>query len=77
MTHSWLLWLHTNPPSSLNSAQAQRGTRANVSACLNKPPSATLREAPGRPPAFVLDPNAKHMGAQNNEAQVPLRATKL
>lgn len=72
-----LAGLAAGPSAALNSAQAQRGILGNLSACLDNPPSATLQRPRAHPQAFVLDPNAKHMGAGRNGVQVPLRAQKL
>lgn len=66
-----LAGLLAGPTAALNSVQAQRGIRGNLSTCLDNPPSATL------PRAIILDPNAKHMGASECEVQLPLRAQKL
>lgn len=42
-----LAGLVSGPYTALNSAQSQRGILGNLSACLDNPPSATLRKAPG------------------------------
>lgn len=63
LTHCWQVW-SLGPLAALNSGQAQRGIRGNLSACLDNPPSATPRKAPGpihEPSCWTQ--NAEHMGA--------------
>lgn len=68
-----LAGLAAGAAAAQNSVQAQRGILGNLSACLDNPPSATLRKAPGPSTSIMLDPNAKHMGAGKNGVQIPLR----
>ena len=51
-----LAGLVAGPSAALNSVQAQRGILGNLSACLDNPPSATLRKASGLSTSLHVGP---------------------